>query len=458
MRSKRGLALLGTAWLACAQPAAAFQELGLNAHQSTDVGLDVTRDAGLRWVRIDFNWLDAEKAQGAPDFSFFDGLVDAARSRGLEVLATLGYGPPWASSGDAKGDGTLNDVPLEGAYASFVSAAVTHFKDRVTHYELWNEPNLGQFFEGTVDDYLARVLVPGADAVHAACPSCSVVGPAIATIGDGYDAFFDRVLEQASPKIDVLSGHIYAGFPDLGAGGVNGDDFFNKLEAHRVVKVGDAVVFEGPRSFREIMLARGATQPFWMTETGREAALGDDAALSGQATFDRHVLEAMLPRPWWTVTLFYEAFDEPGSGYAWGVTEHQGSGYAKKPAFDVLASARAKQTRFGGTAADCADGLDEDGDGLIDFPADPDCDSALDADEGVLGATATTGAGGAGGTGGSPSTGGAGGVPNAAAGCACAIDSTASASTVASSLLSVALVGFTGMLRRLAAVRSPSRR
>lgn len=435
--------------------AAAVQELGLNVHQSTDVGLAVTADAGLGWVRVDFNWLDAEKTEGAYDFAFFDALVDAAKARGLSVLATIGYGPAWASSADAKGDGPVNDVPLDGKYAAFVSAAVAHFQDRVTHYELWNEPNLGQFFEGTVDDYAARVLCPGADAVHAACPTCKVVGPAIATIGDGYDLFFDRVLETCGPKIDVLSGHVYAGFPDLGGGGLGGDSFFNKLESHRVVKVGDTIAFEGPLSFRELMTKRGATQPFWITETGAEAALDSPTKLEEQAVFTRHVLEAMLPRPWWTTTIFYEAFDEPGSGYTWGITVHDAAGgaaYTKKPAFDVLEDARAKQKRFGGNAPDCADGLDEDQDGLIDWPDDPDCDSALDQDEGVLGATASS----------SSSTGGAGGAGSGGAGAAppstgdgCSCNTGTDRPDGAASLALVAI--FVGGARRISASGSAAR-
>lgn len=406
--------------------ASAKQELGLNVHQSADVGLDVTRDAGIGWVRIDFNWLDVEPVQGAPNFAVMDALVDAARTRGLSVLATIGYGPPWASSGDAKADGTLNDVPIDGAYGAFVGVVVAHFQDRVSHFELWNEPNLSQFFEGSVDDYLARVLVPGADAVHATCPSCKVVGPAIATIGDGYDAFLDRVLADAGPRIDVLSGHVYAGFPSLGGGGFGGDSFLEKLEAHRVVKVGDTVAFEGPLSLREVMMKRGATQPLWITETGNEASLADAAALADQAAYSRHVLEAMLPRPWWAATIFYEAFDEPASGYTWGVTVHEGASYTKKPAFDVLKDARAKQKRFGGASPDCADGLDEDLDGLVDWPDDPDCDSALDQDEGILGGSATSsGNGGAGGghAGGGPP---GGASPEASS---CAWDPTRSASS-----------------------------
>ena len=78
------LALLGQAHAA--------QKLGLNVHQSSDVGLDAARDSGTDWVRIDFNWYDAQPTSAAAtDWSRFDTLINAARARNLEVLAVIGY-------------------------------------------------------------------------------------------------------------------------------------------------------------------------------------------------------------------------------------------------------------------------------------------------------------------------------------------------------------------------------
>src|SRR6185369_6900537 len=116
---------------------------------------------------------------------------------------------------------STNDIPKPGTYAAFVTAAVNHLKDRVTAYELWNEPNLQQFFEGTPQDYISNVLIPGADALHAACPTCLVVAPALATVGTDYATWLDAVLAAAKDKIDVVSGHDYAHFPQdsPGSGG-----------------------------------------------------------------------------------------------------------------------------------------------------------------------------------------------------------------------------------------------
>ncbi len=388
MRRWLGSGYAAAVFLAPALAWAAPQQLGLNVHQSLDVGLDATSDVHGTWVRMDFNWFQAEPAQGAIDFSLYDQIVDNARSRSLNVLAVIGYTPAWASSGNVDGADTLNDVPVAGAYEAFVSAAVQHFQGRVTHWELWNEPNLTTFFEGTAQQYVDLILKPGADALRAHCPDCLVVAPGLATVGGAWDVWMQTVFTQAADKVDIVSGHDYAGFPqDDPSAGQSSPSFYSKLEAHRVKKIGDTVVYEDPLSLRECMVKFGvASKPFWLTETGEQAAYGDTAAMLGQANYARHVLEAMLTRPWWTTTIFYEAFDEPDSGYEWGFVLHDPAapgGYRCKTVCDVVRQAMSKQPAFGGNGADCNDGLDNDGDGLIDYPGDTDCQNPLSTSEGL---------------------------------------------------------------------------
>ena len=367
---------------------AAPKQLGMNVHQSQGVGLDATRDSGTKWVRIDLNWLDVEKTQGQYDWTTIDAVVDGAKQRGLEVLAVIAYGPAWASQADVKGDGPNNDIPKAGTYASFVTAVVSRYQTKVTHYELWNEPNLGGFFEGTPQDYIDRILTPGADALHAACPACQVVAPGLASLASSkYDVWLDACLKADAAKIDILSGHIYAGFPqDGGTVGVTSDSFYNRLESHRVLKFGSTVVFEGPLSFKEVMDQNQWKKPFWLTETGQEAPLGDAAKEQAQLTYYRHTLESMLVRPWWETTIFYESFDEPPAPYTWGIVVHdetQPKKYSPKAVMAFLQGVTAKQPAFGGTGTDCDDLLDNDDDGNIDFPADPDCKSASGTSEGA---------------------------------------------------------------------------
>src|SRR5262247_1337636 len=111
------------------------KELGACVHTAS-LGGPVTRDAKLRWARMDVTWLDAQPSQGAPNFASYDAKVDAAIASGLKVLLIIAYAPVWASQGDTKGGGSQNDLPKVGAYAAFTTEVVNHFKNRVTHYEI----------------------------------------------------------------------------------------------------------------------------------------------------------------------------------------------------------------------------------------------------------------------------------------------------------------------------------
>ncbi len=313
--------------------------LGLNIHQSASVGVAVTQRCKGQVVRVDFNWYAAEPSQGVYDWTVLDAVVNASVARGFTVIATAAYTPGWAASGGDAGT-TNSAVPVTGTYASFIAAAVAHFAT-VTHWELWNEPNLPQFFQGSAEDYVQQVLVPGAAAVHAACPSCKVLGPALATVGTNYADWMQTVLTEAGPSIDVVTGHDYAWFDDMGGGGATNPDFFSKLDHHRVLKLGDAVVYADPLSLRESMVLYGAAdKPFWMTETGYEATYGDAAAMATQAQFASEVLEAMVTRPWWGATVFYDAFDVAGQPSSWGFSladPDASLGYLPKPVCGVLA-------------------------------------------------------------------------------------------------------------------------
>lgn len=382
---------------------AAPKTLGFNVHQSTGIGLDATAASGTGMVRIDLNWLDAQPSSAPPDFTLFDAIVDGALARGLTVLGVIGYTPAWASQGDVMGDGSVNDLPIPGTYDAFVAATVSHFEGRITHYELWNEPNLSVFFEGTVGDYNTLILGPGAAALRANCSTCLVVAPGLASIAGEYADWLETILTSHEADIDVVSGHIYAGFPgDETGAGSTADSFFNKLDAHRVLETGGSIIYEGPLSFFEVLQKHNVQKPFWLTETGQSATLGDAKEEATQTLYYRRVLEAMLSRPQWEATIFYEAFDVPGSGYEWGAVVEDGSlaaGYVEKPVMDFLRFATAKQPLFGGNGADCNDGLDNDGDGLVDWPDDPGCSSALavsevdPAGEGGSGGGTTTGGG-----------------------------------------------------------------
>src|SRR5262245_51618991 len=107
--------------------------VGMNVHIPPTDTLDLALELGTGWVRIDFAWDVAEPQNGVYDWAPFDAVIDEANTRGLEVYASIGGTPAWASTGDSGGDGALNDVPDAAAYHQFVVDAAARYSDgRVT--------------------------------------------------------------------------------------------------------------------------------------------------------------------------------------------------------------------------------------------------------------------------------------------------------------------------------------
>jgi hypothetical protein len=69
------------------------------------------------------------------------------------------------------------------AFAKWAAAAAVHFKGRGVIWEVWNEPNIKQFWkpQPNADDY-AKLAAATAEAIRAAAPGEPVVGPATSRV------------------------------------------------------------------------------------------------------------------------------------------------------------------------------------------------------------------------------------------------------------------------------------
>ncbi|MBW2460309.1 MAG: hypothetical protein JRH11_01600, partial [Deltaproteobacteria bacterium] len=352
------LLLLGSIAALPAAGAAQSNQVGLNAHNAEGAVLDMAADLGLGWIRVDGNWFQMEPRPGEYRW-VLDDAVRGATDRGVKVFITLAYTPDWVprvprTRTDASGS---NDEPLTDAeWRSFVAAAVTHYRAMgVTHFGIWNEPNLEHFFEGDVDAYIDKILIPGSEAVRGACGDCLVLGPDLAHVGD-YHEFLEPIMRRAGDRFDIVAHHNYHNFPELGATLFSGDSFVHALEERRFA-------FTRP-SMREILDAAGWTGEVWITETGYQTArIGDAGDEADQATYLRLVLEEQLARDWWTNTFFYEAVDcgvdIPGCDIdGFGLTRPDRTGprsfpdnFRTKPAYDGLRSFIASHPEIGDTGS-----------------------------------------------------------------------------------------------------------
>jgi hypothetical protein len=315
------LAVLVLALAARSASAVEASPYGVNVHLPQGEELtklfDQAQAAGIGWVRIDFVWAYVEPVKDRYDWRIYDAIAAAARERGLEVYATIAYGPVWATGGPEL-IGVPND-PEE--WAQFCFLAAKRYRGKIRYWGMWNEPNLDHFWAGSRQQYIDIILKPGADAIHAANPDAKVGGPDLAhlTSGDSdwYRWLYDT-LRQAGDKLDFVTHHIYDSDSHR--------DVTEKLEASTLFgnkpDLWDAVT----PSVKEVLKAAGWWgKPFWLTETGWESGGGE----SKQADELRGLFDDWTTgrsgRDWVQKIFVYEIQDPAGGGSTWGLLRADGT-------------------------------------------------------------------------------------------------------------------------------------
>ena len=270
---------------------------GINAHLPSSAVLDRVAEAGIAWIRVDFNWVLIEPSRDVYDWSLTDSVVNDARARGLNIFATLAYTPGWANGGQ--------DISVPATdpadWYKFVFDTVSRYKDSVKHWGMWNEPNLDSFFSGTREEYVQDILRLGAQAAKAADPASFVLGPELAHLESAHwETWLYTVLKEAGDVIDIVTHHNYSStgravVKDMGVQGA-----FWKIRTPRGIMV----------------LTKTADKPLWLTETGWRTDLVSEEQ---QADYYVQVLTGVDFYPWLDKVFFYEMVDDPRFPEKWGI-------------------------------------------------------------------------------------------------------------------------------------------
>lgn len=282
--------------------------LGLNVHIPSNAILDdVANRLGMRWIRVDFDWFRLEPRQGDFRFEEFDRLVGHALDLGLTVLATLAYTPAWASS--LPRNPQISDPPASVAFwTDVVARATARYRDEVRYWQFWNEPNLRQFWTGSMSQYRSLILEPGARVARSVHPEVRIVAPGLAHVRDWRDWFEEAF--KAKDVIDIIDHHNYQR---------SGRDVLLELERD----------LPGQPSLRTLIRRLGGQgKPFWLTETGRRTDEGD------QRQYYEDVVAVLREKTWVDRLFFFHYWDGPGGGDGGlGIVNED---FAPKPAYRFL--------------------------------------------------------------------------------------------------------------------------
>jgi|GEM_PF-1728483 hypothetical protein len=253
-----------------------------DADQARD--LDAIAASGAKWINIDIDW-NSIQYDGPTVWRWnlaTDRVVLNARARGLNIIGTAAYSPPWARTADCP-PGELHCLAANpDDYGRFVGAAAARYgsqspidrlRGSVTTWQIWNEPNHREFSMPRPDPNRYTAMLQSAYvAAKASDPTATVITGGTAPAPDAADGtdyspetwLRGLYARGARGYFDAVGHHPYM-FP------------VNPLEAH------PWNAFTQTQFLYDVMVANGdANKKVWGTEMGAPTGTDPEALTEAQ--------------------------------------------------------------------------------------------------------------------------------------------------------------------------------
>jgi hypothetical protein len=241
-------------------------------------GLEMIREMGAPWVVEFFPWAYYEQRKGQFDFASADRIVDHANRQGLTVIARLGFVPAWARPSQTTF--THLDPEHYADFADFAAAFAAHFKGRVSHFVVWNEPNLQ-------NEWGMRRVDPAAyvEMLRAVYPAIKRANPGSVVLAGALAPTTERNRDMALSDLAYLE-EMYAAVErkvqNANEGAIENPKSkiqnlpWDALAVHNygatmppeAPPAPDTINFRRAELLREIMTKHGDDSPIYITETG----------------------------------------------------------------------------------------------------------------------------------------------------------------------------------------------
>ncbi len=221
------------------------------------VNPDAATEARAGYTRIILRWDVIQPASPADwkPANVPDPAVAAELAAGREVVAVLIGTPAWASS---QGGTSARDVPELYYWEAFVRRMAQHYRGRIHHWVIWNEPDVwdtahpGSTWAGAEADYY-RLLKTAYLAIKGVDPNQTVTLAGLTYYWDwahGRRRYLDRLLE------------VIAADPEASANGY----YFDAVLYHLYFNPAQTV--DVLQETRQTLARHGlADKPIWINET-----------------------------------------------------------------------------------------------------------------------------------------------------------------------------------------------
>jgi hypothetical protein len=198
-------------------------------------------DAGFKWIRIgqyenssdrtSWDWIEQKRGVYASSPELEDA-VDSLVDNGMDIQVQLLYGNIMYTSPSGKLPDTSTPMPGSfhdddrslysifyapmtpeqiTAFNHYVAWIVTHFRDRIHYWALWNEQDIGYWNPWGNPEQYGRLLAPFIETVHKTDADAKVIYGGQA---DPTREFTRRALDacKCASGIDVYAYHTYPGY------------------------------------------------------------------------------------------------------------------------------------------------------------------------------------------------------------------------------------------------------
>ena len=181
--------------------------------------LSAMKAMGLTSVRVDVSWYNIQlDGPGSYNWTSMDTAVSAIQNAGLTADLIIDQCPPWAAASGASGIFAQPASPA--AYGTFAAAvAKRYYGNGAQYFEIWNEPNLQEFWSPGPDPAAYTADLKAAyTAIKAVTPSALVITAGLAPASDSSNTMDtvhfvqDMYADGAQGYFDALGDHPYT-FP-----------------------------------------------------------------------------------------------------------------------------------------------------------------------------------------------------------------------------------------------------
>lgn len=185
-----------------------------------DKAVPMLFETGAKYARIQSGWNRCELTKGVYTFEWLDHVVDTLLAGGVQ---------PWINVGFGNGL-YMDDIPLPEAvgcvplyygeealtaWKNYVHALSVHYKGRITHFEIWNEPNCDQFWypKGCIAADYGKLIEITAPIIKEVIPD-ALIGACSSNHRPDYDYNLEFIASGVAKYLDFMTIHEYQIIPE----------------------------------------------------------------------------------------------------------------------------------------------------------------------------------------------------------------------------------------------------